>query len=513
MGLMIGVGLLGIHTLAAAARPELVNGDFEAGSFAGWMADANWVVATNTCGYYSGWHAGHWAWSGGQGEAATGVLKSKPFLLDKPGVGFLISGWSSIHGTGQPRRWNHVSLHLADGTEIDRVYAPDTTQFVPAMLNGSQHRGKTVYVQAVDDADQPTFSMLCLDHVRTVELPAEITEPLPPVTRFLPKRLLRLEDEHCLVEVDRARGSITRIHDKRAGLELIRDPRLAGSFRFALPLPGKEPWQTIEANWIFGKDQRLTSYELGDRQLTLHWNGPLKNYLGEAFDASAKLILKLRDGGMECALEIDNRTPYAVGETYFPVLGGIQGLGHTRSQLKNTQLVRPTRIADRRTPSDPAPPADPDTKAVVETSPIFREFLNMSWLGDQGPEQFFAWPEPLPKPTIADAPKIQSLRQPWVGFHSPALRHSVIVGGAESRPRTLYARMELVPASSGTTRADGNWPRSEELRGHPVGVELSFVDLKGGPAGMCYHAAPVFLRFLVGGGTEMLQDYATWPRR
>jgi hypothetical protein len=73
--------------------------------------------------------------------------------------------------------------------------------------------------------------------------------------------------------------------------------------------------------------------------------------------------------------------------------------------------------------------------------------------------------------------------------------------------------MELVPASSGTTRADGNWPRSEELRGHPVGVELSFVDLKGGPAGASYRAAPVFLRFLVGGGTEMLQDYATWPRR
>jgi hypothetical protein len=88
----------------------------------------------------------------------------------------------------------------------------------------------------------------------------------------------------------------------------------------------------------------------------------------------------------------------------------------------------------------------------------------------------------------------------------------VIVGAVESRPRTLYARLELVPANSGTPRADGNWPRPEELRGQPVGVELSFVDLAGGQPGADYRAAPVFLRFL-NGGSERWQDFPTWPHR
>jgi hypothetical protein len=68
----------------------------------------------------------------------------------------------------------------------------------------------------------------------------------------------------------------------------------------------------------------------------------------------------------------------------------------------------------------------------------------------------------------------------------------------------------LIPASSGTTRDDGNWPRPSELRGAPVGVEFSFVDVKGGPVGKSYEAVPVFLWFLDGMGAEMLSGYAAW---
>ena len=156
--------VLGLPSIA-----QVVNGGFETGGFEAWTADPNWVVVDNSCGFYSGWAGKYWAWSGGKGESATGVLTSKPFKLDKDAVRLLISGWSSIRGTGQPRRWNYVTLNLADGTELDRVYAPDTTAFVPVVLDGSKHRGKTVFIRAVDDSDQPTFSMLCIDDVRTVD--------------------------------------------------------------------------------------------------------------------------------------------------------------------------------------------------------------------------------------------------------------------------------------------------------------------------------------------------------
>ncbi len=464
----------------AARAQGIENGGFESGGFAGWVADPNWVVVDNSCGYYSGWAGKSWAWSGGKGEPALGVLKSKPFTMDKDAVRLLVSGWSSIHGTGQPRRWNHVSLKLADGTEIDRVYAPDTTVFVPAYLDGSKHKGKSVYVEAVDDAEMATYSMLCIDDVRTADFPADFVQPVRRSGRFDPRKSLRLEDAALAIEADRANGSITRILDKSTGFDLILEPRLAGSFRFALPIPGKEPWQTLEANWIFGRDQKLSSATVEGRKLTLRWDGPLRNYLGETYDASATVTVQLRDGGAFFELAIDNRTNLPVGETYFPVLGGIQGLGATRGALKATEMVRPSGTA-----------AAPATTAAT----IFSVFNNMSPFGDQGPEQYYSYPEAQP--------------QPWVAFRAPKADRAVQIGALDPTDRQLYVRLELVPSSAGTPRDDGNWPRPGELKGAPVGVELSLVDCKGGPAGKPYRAAPTMLKFLSGGGPELLKEWAT----
>ena len=463
--------------LGHPSSAQVVNGGFETGGFEGWTADPNWVVVDNSCGYYSGWTGKYWAWSGGKGEAATGILTSKPFVLDKDAVRLLISGWSSIRGTGLPRRWNYVTLNLADGTELDRVYAPDTTTFVPVLLDGAKHRGKTVFIRAVDDADQPTFSMLCIDDVRTVDLPRDSALPLAPLPAFDPKRSLRLEDEHCLVEVSRANGSITRIRDKKTGLDLLLEPRLAGSYRFALPIPGKEPWQTIEANWVFGKDQKLTAHHLDGSRLTLHWDDPLKNYLHEPFDVSVTMTIELRDTGVCFGLKINNPTRYAVGETYFPILGGIQGLGTTRGRLQATEMVRPSGApaSGRKHPGTGKAAAPATGGPGFTASTIFKLFNNMSSFGDQGPEQFYAYPETQP--------------EPWVGFCAHGVSRSVLIGARDPANRSLCLRLELTPSSSGTPRDDGNWPRPSELRGAPVGVELSFVDAKGGPVGKSYEAA------------------------
>ncbi len=473
--------------LLAAGLPsaaDVANGGFESGGFEGWEADPNWVVVDNSCGYYSGWGGKWWAWSGGQGEPALGVLTSKPFTLDNDAVAMLISGWSSMRGTGEPRRWNYVTLNLADGTELDRVYAPDTTAFVPAWLDGSGHKGETVYVQAVDDADQPTYSMLCLDDVRTAPMPPGYADPAPALPPFDPAESVRLENESLVIEASRANGSITRIGDKKAGLELILEPRLAGCFRFALPIPGKEPWQTIEANWIFSKDQRLSSCEVQGTTLTLCWGAPLRNYLGEEFDASATVTIELTDVGALFGLRIDNGTPHPVGETYFPVLGGIQGLGKTRGQLRATRMIRPA-VGE----------AGSDGPATASTAAdIFRVFANMTPFGDVGPEQFYACPGNQP--------------EPWVGFAQDRAGRSALLAALDPAARQLFARLELFPASSGSTRDDGNWPRPEELNGLPVGVEFSFVDTVGGPTGHPYEAAPVFVGFVDGEGAALREAYA-----
>ena len=71
---------------ATPAVSTIGNGGFESGDFTGWTADPNWRVDRNTCGAYRGWEGKFFAWSGGKGEAATGRLKSKPFVLDNDGV-------------------------------------------------------------------------------------------------------------------------------------------------------------------------------------------------------------------------------------------------------------------------------------------------------------------------------------------------------------------------------------------------------------------------------------------
>ena len=486
--------LLALASVAPAlAGPT--NGGFESGDFTGWTADPNWVVVDNSCGYYSGWAGKYWAWSGGKGEPAMGNLKSQPFVLDKPAVRMLISGWASIRGTGQPRHWNYVTLNLEDGTEVDRVYAPDTTVFVPVYLDGSKVRGKRVYIQAVDDADQPTFSMLCIDDVHTADLPAEFARPVTAPAAFDPARSIRLEDERYLVEVSRTNGAITRLRDKVGGLELILEARLANNFTFALPIIGKEPWQTLEANWIRGREQRLTSFKLEGNRLTLDWNGPLRNYLGEEFRASARMTIELAEGGVRFALHIGNRTACPVGEVYFPILGGIQGLGKTVGQLKATQLVRPAgEAARKRRAAGPEPPAD---AISCVTADIFHVFANMAPFGDQGPEQFFAYPDAQP--------------EPWVGFTAPRLQRSVLIGVRDTRDRPLVARLMLDPANSGTTRDDGNWPRPEELKGLPVGVEVSFVDIATHAPGRDYTAAPVFLQALASEAAGFHKAFAAWP--
>ena len=212
------------------------------------------------------------------------------------------------------------------------------------------------------------------------------------------------------------------------------------------------------------------------------------------------MTIELRDEGVWFDLKISNPSRYAVGETYFPVLGGLQGLGTTHGQLQATEMVRPTgapasgrkRQGKGTAGTSPAP-----TGPGFTASAIFKVFNNMSSFGDQGPEQFYAYPVSQP--------------EPWVGFCSPKASRSVLIGALDPADRGLYLRLELVPASSGATRDDGNWPRPSELNGAPVGVELSFVDVKGGPVGKSYEAAPVFLRFLDGGAAEMVRDYAAWP--
>jgi hypothetical protein len=288
--------------------------------------------------------------------------------------------------------------------------------------------------------------------------------PVPAFPPFDARKSIKLEDDRYLVEVGRAHGTIARIRDKKGGQELIAEPRLADNFRFTLPIPGKEPLLTIEANYVWGKNQKLSSFDAGANQLTLRWDKPLTNYLGEKYDAAAAMDVQLTPDGILFRLRITNATAYPIGEVFFPLIGGLQGLGASGAEMKATQFIRP---------------AKGDT---VVSDPIFRVFTNMpqSWLGDQGPEQFYACPS-------------GEMPAAWMELFAPQRKRSVYMGAHDPGKRPVVLRLELLPGNSQTVREDGNWPRPRELNGLPAGVIACFAHFANSPAGKTYEAPPVLI--------------------
>lgn len=456
---------------AAEERPSPFLWDFESGNLGEWQGDPNWTVDNNSAGgWYAGWQGSGYAWSGQGGEAATGKLRSPLFVLDKDGVEVLAAGWADMQGRTW-NRWNYITLNLEDGTELDRVYAPNTTTFTPLVLDGSGHRDGRVYIEAVDDAPEGTYSMLCLDTVRTVDLPET-----PGPGAFDAAGYIRLENEVYSIEVGRSNGVIARIHDKVGNLDLMLEPRLSDNWAFALPIVGKEAWTNTEANRIQGKSQALTSHILESNSLTLRWDGPLVSVFGIFYDVAVEMTLTLQGDQVVFGMTIDNRTPLEIGEVYYPILGGTLGLGAKAHQRRSTVRTVPTSVN-------------------ADTQRIYHSFANMTPFGEVYPEQVYVYPH--------------SLSMPWMHLYSPQLNRGVYLGAHDPVRRMKAVQLLQYPGIA-SNRSDGNWPRPEELAGMPAGASLNFVHFAYQPAGERFTASPVVLRFHDGDASEAARFYGAW---
>ena len=285
-----------------------------------------------------------------------------------------------------------------------------------------------------------------------------------------------LENASCRVEVSRAHGTIVRIHDRRGGLELIQEPRLADNFRFTLPLRGPTAWQSTEANFILGKDQSLSSQREVPGGLILRWNGPLRSVFGTPYDVSAEMAIRLAGEEVRFEFKIENRTGHEIGEVFAPIVGGTLGLGDRPEDRKQTLLVLPSGTG-------------------VQSSAIFQTFVNHSWLGVIGPEQFYAYPD--------------TLVMPWMELTQPRLKRGVYFGAHDSVARYKVLHLEMLPGTAGN-RAGGNWPRKDEVGNLPAGVKLALVHMPYQPAGATFEASPVVLRFHDGDWSTAARIHGDW---
>ena len=287
---------------------------------------------------------------------------------------------------------------------------------------------------------------------------------------------LRLENEHYLVEVRPPNGVIVRIRDKESGLELLQEPRLADNFKFSLPIRRETAWQSTEANFILGRDQRLTSHRQTASRLELTWGKPLKSVLGKRHPVSATMTIELAGADIRFGFSIHNKSKLEIGEVYYPILGGTLGLGDTPEARRQTELVLPGSLD-------------------IRTAKIFHTFASMSWLGILGPEQFYSYPD--------------SLSMPWMQLHNPALNRSVYFGAHDPVARYKVIHLEMSPGVAGA-RAEGNWPRPEELNGAPAGVKFCFVQFPYQPAAQTFEATPVVLRCDDGDWRAAARLYGGW---
>jgi hypothetical protein len=275
-----------------------------------------------------------------------------------------------------------------------------------------------------------------------------------------------IENGWYRLEVDSEKGLIQRILDKGSGVELIVEPRLADNFRLLLPLPD------LEANYILGREQQLTSVKRIANGLTLEWKGPLKNSR-DNFDVDVVLRIAFEDQTIQFRADVRNRTQYPVAEVWYPILGGITGIG------------------DRKDTGEMIPYMGKST----ETN-LFNEFPSGGGLGITCVEAFWSYPNPMPMPWICLCNKRLD-RAMYFACHDTISRHKTV-------------RFELHPGI-GSRQYGGNWPRAEELDPNvPVGLKLHWTLYPYVRAGETFEGPPVVLQFHPGDWHQSAKIYRAW---
>ena len=278
---------------------------------------------------------------------------------------------------------------------------------------------------------------------------------------------LRLENELYIVEVTRSHGLISRIFDKVGKIELITEPRLADNFRVLVPLPD------LEGNYVLGKEQKLTSFEQKSDRLTLTWKGPFTNSQGQ-YDLDVVMRLTLVEEALQIDLSIDNRMRREIAEVWYPILGGITGLGereHTREMINIAGWSAKTRT--------------------------FHNFPSRGGgaLGIPVAEAYWSYPLPMTMSWM-DIYNEKQGRGLYFALHDPVSRYKVL-------------RFELHPGLA--NREGDNWPRPEQVDPElPIGMLAHWTLLPYIPGNEKFQAAPAVIQFHSGDWHQGARLYRNW---
>jgi len=279
-----------------------------------------------------------------------------------------------------------------------------------------------------------------------------------------------LANENIHVEIDPVHGRIVQLSDRRRGIHLVGEPRLAENFRIRVPLPN---W---EGHYIRGSEQALAAVTRGPDRLELSWEN-LKSAHG-VFPICFTLTLTLEPDGVLFRSSVANRSPYPVAEVFTPMLGGLANAAE-----RNDWVFHRVSGAGRIT-------------GTGEERLFYREF-NHAYLGTSDPLEL------LPYPTL--------LSMPWLDLYHRTRRHGVYFSPEDPEPRLGSWVLQLRPTVNwGGTHWEWPDPKHES---EPIGLALGWVTFPFVATGADYTSAPVAVRFHDGIWYEAARLYRRWYDR
>ena len=164
-----------------------------------------------------------------------------------------------------------------------------------------------------------------------------------------------------------------------------------------------------------------------------------------------------------------------LAEVWYPVLGGLTGLGTAPEQAETTVLV-PHGYSQW-------------------VRPLFHTFGSGECLGVDGGEHRFNYPG--------------MMSMPWSSLFHPTLRRGVYFAVHDTTARCKLLRFAMTPGTA-YQRSDGDWPTAEEAGGLPVGVTMNWAMLPYTPPGATYRGPTVVLSCHAGGWQAGARQYRQW---
>jgi hypothetical protein len=276
-----------------------------------------------------------------------------------------------------------------------------------------------------------------------------------------------LENEVLRIAVSNENGNIESVYFKDISEDLIKEPRLAANFQINLQSEAQE------ANYIFGKCQKLTSIEKGENSLILFWKGPLTNELGE-HDLDVSMTITLDDDQISFQVSAENRTECDFSEVWAPIIGGINGLG----ERKDTKAMIP--LNGEGTGED-----------------LFTHFHAPMELGLPIPEVSYSYPGEM---------GVQ-----WLDFYNEKINRGVYFACYDVVPRFKSIRFELEPGAA-HFRED-NWPRHEDFdKDLPIGMNMNWVFFPYTKKGDTFVSPPLVIKYHEGNWENVPEFYEKWFR-